>query len=175
MAVRHGTYGFTSRISPNFFLASSVLTVGGTITSSPAFDRVSKILRIVSRLGLRRTGVSYQPIDRGGYTSLISGLERVNNTENLSCVTSSRGRVGHDQADLLGRVDDEHGADGEGDALAVHILQILSIDHVVEEGDLALSICDNGELDLSRGDFVDVLDPLLVGIKCVGTLERRAN
>lgn len=152
-----------------------MLTVGGTITSSPAFNQVSKILRLVSRLGLRRTGGSYQPVDGGGYTSLISSLERVNNPENLSCVTSSGGRVGQGQADLLGRVDDEHGADGEGDALAVHILQILSINHVVEEGDLALSICDNWELDLSRGDFVDVLDPLLVGIKGVGALERRAN
>ena len=152
-----------------------MLTVGGTITSSPAFDRVSKILRIVSRRCGGQGGGSYQPIDRGGYTSLISGLERVNDPENLSCVTSSRGRVGQGQADLLGRVDDEHGADGEGDALAVHIFQILSIDHVVEEGDLALSICDDWEFELSRGDFVDVLDPLLVGIKCVGTLDRRAN
>ena len=95
--------------------------------------------------------------------------------ENLCCVTASGGRVGQGQADLLGRVDDEHGADGEGNALAVYIFQILSVQHVVEESDFAVSIGDDWELDLSRADFVDILDPLFVGIKCVGTLGRRLH
>lgn len=117
---------------------------------------------------------SYQPVDRGGDTSLISGLERVDNPENLCCVTASGGGVGHDQADLLGGVDDEHGADGEGNSLAVDVGQVLLVNHLVEEGDFAVGIGDDREFELSRGDFVDVLDPLLVGIKRVGTLETAA-
>jgi len=33
-------YGFTSRTSPNFFFASGVLTLGGTITSSPTCQSI---------------------------------------------------------------------------------------------------------------------------------------
>jgi hypothetical protein len=33
--IKEGTYGFTSLIFPNFFFASGVDKLGGTITSSP--------------------------------------------------------------------------------------------------------------------------------------------
>lgn len=38
------THGFTSLTSPNFFFAASVLTLGGTITSSPGLVIVSTII-----------------------------------------------------------------------------------------------------------------------------------
>ena len=41
------TYGFTTLTSPNFFLASSVETVGGTITSSPGLQRWSALLPLM--------------------------------------------------------------------------------------------------------------------------------
>jgi hypothetical protein len=44
------------------------------------------------------------------------------------------------------------------------------VDHVVEEGNLAVGIGDDGELNLCRTDFVDVLDPFVVGAKIVGAL-----
>ena len=37
------TYGFTSLTSPNFFLASSVLTLGGMITSSPGIQLIGVV------------------------------------------------------------------------------------------------------------------------------------
>lgn len=49
--------------------------------------------------------------------------------------------------------------------------EILLIDHLVQEGDLAVGIGDNWELDLSVADLVNVLDPLAVGAEIIGTLE----
>ena len=116
--------------------------------------------------------ITNAPVDRGSYTFLITGLQGVDDPQDLSGVSARGGGVHHGQANLLARVDNKHGANSKRDFL---LSNAILVDHVVEEGDLALSICDNWELDLSRGDFVDVLDPLLVGIKGVGALERRAN
>ena len=39
-------YGFTTLTSPNFFLASSVEVLGGTITSSPGLNNWSALLAL---------------------------------------------------------------------------------------------------------------------------------
>ena len=101
---------------------------------------------------------------------LIGGLEGINDTENLSGVTTSRGGVGHDQTDLLAGVDDEDGADGQRHALGVDVRGVLVVDHVVGVGDFALRVGDDGELELGAGYFVDVFDPGVVGFDAVGAL-----
>lgn len=42
-------YGFTTLTSPNFFLASSVETLGGTITSSPGLNGWSVVLALKAK------------------------------------------------------------------------------------------------------------------------------
>ena len=124
-------------------------------------------------LGGNRRGndnvVTRQPVDRAGDTVLVGGLKSVDNTEDLGGVTASGGRVGHDQADLLGGVDDEDGTDGQGHTLRINIGGVLVVDHIVQVGDLALGIGDDGEFEVGAGNFVDVLDPAVVGLDVVGT------
>lgn len=59
---------------------------------------------------------------------LVASLERVDDSENLGRVTAGRGRIGQDSADLLAGVDDEYGADGEGDSLLVDVGGVLVVD-----------------------------------------------
>ena len=108
------------------------------------------LLRVRSRDGGGHDDVVADlPVDRSSHTLLVASLEGVDDTENLGRVTASRGRVHHREADLLARVDDEHGPDGEGDALLVDVIQVLLVNHVVEEGNLAVGIGDDGELHVS--------------------------
>lgn len=60
--------------------------------------------------------VTRKPVDRSGDTLLVSGLESLDDTENLGGVTTSGGGVCKSETDLLVRVDDEDGTDGEGEA-----------------------------------------------------------
>lgn len=66
--------------------------------------------------------VTGEPVDGAGNAVLVGGLEGINHTENLSGVTASGGGVGHDQTDLLGRVNNENGTDSESDALLVDLV-----------------------------------------------------
>lgn len=100
---------------------------------------------------------------------LVGGLESINDTQDLSSVAASGGRVGHDQTDLLGRVDDEDRANGQSHALRVDVGGVLVVDHVVEVGNLALRVGDDGELEVGAIDLVDVLDPAVMGLSSVGT------
>lgn len=52
--------------------------------------------------------IARHPVNGGGHTVLVTGLERVNNTQNLSSVAASGGRVGQDQTNGLLGVNDEH-------------------------------------------------------------------
>lgn len=58
-------YGLTSLTSPNFFLAASVDTDGGTMTSSPTFQSIGVVTPFLSpvwRLSMtRRTSVVFRP------------------------------------------------------------------------------------------------------------------
>jgi hypothetical protein len=44
----------------------------------------------------------------------------------------------------------------------------LVVDHVVQVGDLALGVGDDGELQLGAGDLIDILDPAVVRLNVVG-------
>ena len=71
--------------------------------------------------------VSWDPVDGGGDAVLVAGLEGVDDAEDLGGVAAGRGRVREDEADRLLGVDDENGADGEGDALGVDVCGILVV------------------------------------------------
>ena len=114
------------------------------------------------------------PVDGSGHALPVCRLERVNDAQDLRRVAARRGRVQHGETDLLLGVDDEDGADGERDALLGDVVQVTLVDHVVKEGNLAVGIRNDGELDVGVGDFVDVIDPLVVGAEVVGTLHPSA-
>jgi hypothetical protein len=61
---------------------------------------------------------------------LVAGLEGVDDAQDFGGVAASGGRVGEDGADGLLGVDDEDGADGEGNALLVDVGGILVVDPV---------------------------------------------
>lgn len=54
--------------------------------------------------------------------------------------------------------------------LLVDVGGVLVVDHVVEVGDLAVRICNDGELEAAAVDLVDVLDPVMVRSDAVGRL-----
>lgn len=131
--------------------------------------------------------VTWHPVDWGGDLVLVASLERVDDTENLGGVTAGGGWVGENGTDGLLWVDDEDRADGESDTLAVNVGGVLVVDpmeqsasarscqgllrrysHVVGEGDLALLVANDWELELGAGDLVDILDPATVGLNGVG-------
>lgn len=74
--------------------------------------------------------VTGDPVDRGCDLVLVAGLQRVDDTEDLDAVATSRGRVGQDSADGLLGVDNEDGADGERDALLVDVGSVLVVEPV---------------------------------------------
>jgi hypothetical protein len=125
---------------------------------------------------LRRDGrghyhiLSDGPVNGGSDALLVGGLQRINDTQYFGRVSAGRGRVQHGQADLLGGVNDEDGTDGEGDTLLGNVVEIALVDHIVEEGDFAVGIGNDGELDIGVANLVDVFDPFTVGAQVVGTL-----
>jgi hypothetical protein len=129
--------------------------------------------------------VTWHPVDGGCDAVLVPRLQAVEDTEDLGRVTTSGRGVGEDEADRLLGVDDEDGADGEGDALAVDVGRVLVVDpgtrvrrvscmrkcpdlHVVRQRNLALLVADDGELQLAAADLIDVLDPAIVRVDRVG-------
>lgn len=112
--------------------------------------------------------ISWQPVDWGGDAVLVTGLEGVEDTEDLSGVSSSGGWVREDETDGLLWVDDEDGTDGESNTLGVDVGGILVINHVVGESNLALLVSDNWEGEVGVVDLVDILDPATVGLDSVG-------
>ena len=59
---------------------------------------------------------------------LVTSLQTVEDTEDFGSVAASAGRVAEDKTNGLLGVDDEDGADGEGNALAVHVGSVLVVD-----------------------------------------------
>jgi hypothetical protein len=108
------------------------------------------------------------PVNRGGDSVLVTSLERVDNAEHLSGVATSGSGVWEDCADGLLGVDDEDGADGESNALGVDVGGVLVVKHVVGEGDLALLVANDRELEARARDLVNVLDPATVAVDSVG-------
>lgn len=134
---------------------------------------IAKLLLGISGGNRRRDNdiVTRLPVNRGHNALLVTRLQRVDHTQDLSRVTAGRGRVHHGQTDLLARVNDEDRPDGEGNAFLGNVVQVPLVNHVIEEGHLAFSIGDDGELEVGAGDLVDVLDPFTVGAEVVGALD----
>ncbi|KOS41555.1 hypothetical protein ACN38_g7549 [Penicillium nordicum] len=99
------TYSLPCRISwDSAFLLPNTLRYLRTVyhsVRSHVWTICNISLEPMCKLRCQLSQINYDPRDR------------VYNQENLCCVTASGGGVGHDQADLV-RIDDEHGADGEG-------------------------------------------------------------
>jgi hypothetical protein len=76
------------------------------------------------------------PVRRGRDLVLVADLERVDDADDLVELAPGRGGVGQGETDLLLRVDDEDGADGEGNTLCVDVCGVLLVEHVVEVRDL---------------------------------------
>lgn len=75
----------------------------------------------------------------------VSQLQRINDTENFLRISASRSGIIDNGADNLLGVDEENGANGKRHALGVDIGGILIIDHIVQVGDFAGFIGDDGE------------------------------
>lgn len=58
----------------------------------------------------------------------VTGLEGVDDSQDFGRVAPGRGWVGEDGSDLLLRIDDEDGADGEGNTLLVDVRCVLVVD-----------------------------------------------
>jgi hypothetical protein len=66
----------------------------------------------------------------------------------ITCVPSSRRGVSHRKTNLLGWVDNEDGSNRKGDAAVLgKVVQVVLRDHVVEEGNVAVGIGNDGEGD----------------------------
>lgn len=100
--------------------------------SEVRLDRAEAREELFSLLVLHARGdddiVTGYPVDGGGDLVLVAGLEGVDDAENLGRVAAGGGRVGEDGADLLARVDDEDGANGESDTLLVNVGGVLVVD-----------------------------------------------
>lgn len=112
--------------------------------------------------------ITRNPVDRSGNSVLVANLQRVQNTQDLGGVSTGRSRVGQDQSDLLRRVNDKHGTDSELNTLVVDVSSVLVVDHVVSVGNFTLWVGDDRERQFGAGDFVNVLDPRLVGFSAIG-------
>ena len=69
-------------------------------------------------------------VDGSGDRVLVTSLQGIKHAQDFSRVAADGSRVADDDADLLGWVDNEDGADGERDALLVHVRGILLINPV---------------------------------------------
>lgn len=134
------------------------------------------LLRILRRDGRGNNDIlADSPVNRSSDTLLVSSLEGIDHSEDFRSVAAGRGWVQHNQTNLLGRVDDKDGTDRERNALLGNGIDIALIHHVVQEGDLAVGIGNNGELDVGVGNLIDVLDPSAVGAEVIGTLGYAMN
>lgn len=97
----------------------------------------------------------------GGRSDLVSvcHTDRVDKTNNLSEVTTSRSRVCDRCSHLVVLVDDKDGASSERHAL---VITVVRIDHTQQAGNLIVLVVDNGEIHDALVDLLDLLDPGLV-------------
>ncbi len=112
--------------------------------------------------------VTWHPVDGSGDSVLVPSLQGVHDPEDFSSITACGGWVRQNRADRLLWVDNEYGADGEGNALLIDIRGILVIQHVVFESDLSLLVTNYWESKIASADLVNVLNPLSVAINSVG-------
>lgn len=112
--------------------------------------------------------VTWNPVDRGGDSVLVTELQGVNDSQDLSGVSSGGSWVCQDQSDLLLWVDDEDRSDGELDTLVVDVGGVLVVNHVICVSNLSFWVRDDWEGQLGARHFVDVLNPGLVRVGVVG-------
>lgn len=127
---------------------------------------LSKFLLRIFRANARRDNhvLSSRPVDRRRNALLVRQLQGINNPQHLRSVPSRRRRVRHSEADLLFRVNDKDRANGECNAAFLsQAIEVVLRDHVVEKGDVAVCVGDDGELNGGVGSLVDVFDPFVVG------------
>eukprot|EP00232_Nephroselmis_pyriformis_P029101 CAMPEP_0182869000 /NCGR_PEP_ID=MMETSP0034_2-20130328/9659_1 /TAXON_ID=156128 /ORGANISM="Nephroselmis pyriformis, Strain CCMP717" /LENGTH=203 /DNA_ID=CAMNT_0025001435 /DNA_START=99 /DNA_END=707 /DNA_ORIENTATION=- len=98
------------------------------------------------------------PVGRGGDAALGGELQSLDAAADLVHVAADGRGVVESELELLLGVDDEHRTDGEGEALVV---EVAGVEHVVLDGDAAVGVADDGEVD---GDAIlavrdDVLEP----------------
>jgi hypothetical protein len=75
--------------------------------------------------------VARHPVDGRRHPVLVAGLQRVEDAQHLGGVAAGGSRVGEDRADRLLGVDEEDGADGEGNALGVDVGRVLVVEPVM--------------------------------------------
>lgn len=112
--------------------------------------------------------ITRSPVDWSGNSVPVTGLQAVDDTEDLSGVSAGGGWVGEDKTDGLLWVNDEDRADGESNALGVDVGSILVVKHVVGESNLSLLVTNDWERKGATGDLVDILDPSTVGLDGIG-------
>lgn len=111
--------------------------------------------------------ITWDPVDWGSDSVLVTKLEGVQHSQNLSSVSTSGSRVRDDETNGLLWVNDEDGTDGELDTLVINVGSILVVNHVVSSSNLSLWVSDNWEGKLRTSDLINVLDPGLVGGRVV--------
>ena len=82
-------------------------------------------------------------------------------------MASRGGGVSEGEADRLLGVDHVNRANSEGDSLLVEVGEVLLVEHVVQVGNLARGVGDDGELEVDVAELVDVLDPVAVALELV--------
>jgi len=108
------------------------------------------------------------PIDRGGNSVFITQLDRINHSYNLIEISACDGGVVQFEPDLLGRVDDEDCTDSEWETRrGFDVGSILVVEHVVQIGDTAVTVSNDGIIDFGFTVFVDILDPFVVVVQFV--------
>jgi len=100
----------------------------------------------------------------------VPKLERVDDSEELGEVSSSRSGVRERQTDDLLGVDDKDGSDSEWDTLLVDIGLVEVVEHAIESGDFSAFIGDDWEIEAGSVGVqgVNVLDPAGVRVDIVG-------
>lgn len=75
-----------------------------------------------------------------------------------------------DSVDLYLKVvpTDEDGTDGEWKTLLVDVCGVLVVEHIIELGNVAVLVADDGELESLARDLVNVSDPAGVRVDRVG-------
>lgn len=112
--------------------------------------------------------ITWHPVDGSSDSVLIAGLQGVHDPEDFSSIAASGGRVGQNRANGLLRVDNEDGADSEGDALLIYIRGILVIQHVILEGDLSLLVTNYRKSKIASADLIDIRNPFAMAVDGVG-------
>lgn len=93
------------------------------MTSSPGTQLMGVVMlyAVVSNFSRREAGMMFVPV-------LVTGLQRVENPQDLVGIAASRRGVGQDETNGLLGVNDEDGTDGERNALGVDVGSVLVVD-----------------------------------------------